>query len=130
MSKGATDPNAIAGVEKSDLNRTAGKTDTDDDEYYGGMGGGASGPEFEALKKQVNNLAKGIGFAPDGEAPDWMKPKDPADEDPNLRLPGNLYCKYTYFYFDELCVTEKLSKMLNKFLDEHQKTTEQCLNYI
>jgi len=33
------------------LNRTAGKTDTDDDEYYGGMGGGASGPEFEALKK-------------------------------------------------------------------------------
>lgn len=80
------------------------------------MGGGASGPEFEALKKQVNNLAKGIGFAPDGEAPDWMKPKDPADEDPNLRLPGNLY--------------QKLSKMLNKFLDEHQKTTEQCLNYI
>ena len=28
------------------MNRTAGKTDTDDDEYYGVMGGGASGPGY------------------------------------------------------------------------------------
>lgn len=55
------------------------------------MGGGASGPEFDALKKKVDDLSRGIGFAESGELPDWMKPKDPADEDPNLRLPGNLY---------------------------------------
>jgi hypothetical protein len=93
-------------------------------------GGGASGPEFDALKKKVDDLSRGIGFAADGELPDWMKPKDPADEDPNLRLPGNLYCKYFKSIFKILLCAEKLSKMLNKFLDEHQKTTEQCLNYI
>lgn len=73
------------------------KTEGESDSEYGmmGGGGGVGGPAFDALEKRVDNLSKGIGFAESGELPDWMKPKDPADEDPNLRLPGNLYCKYT-----------------------------------
>ena len=30
----------------------------------------------------------------------------------------------------DLVTDQFIAKMLNKFLDEHQKTTEQCLNYI
>mgnify|MGYP006096294877 CR=1 FL=1 len=101
------------------------RTEGESESEYGMMGGGGvGGPAFDALEKRVDDLSKGIGFAADGELPDWMKPKDPADEDPNLRLPGNLYCKYSSLKIKNVLYLEKLSKMLNKFLDEHQKTTE------
>lgn len=78
-------------TENGDADASKEKTEGESESEYAMMGGGASGPEFDALKKKVDDLSRGIGFAADGELPDWMKPKDPADEDPNLRLPGNLY---------------------------------------